>query len=277
MVLNPFVFLPLYLYPYNVTSWSNITTSIAAHPQLNFHIIIAPNLINVLPDLNYQSALNTLNNFTNVVTLGYVATSWTQRDISSVMGDISSYAAWNNYTSANIAVQGIFFDEATSSPANDSISYMKNVTAFAKTSLGPGRQHISLNPGVVVDPAYFDMADTVNIFENSWSEFNLTTLTAMPWDILAKSTYVIHNFAGDKYIQADLISNLTDANVGGLLVTTQDSYNEVSALWPQFCDSLAWKIGTGDLDDRAINHSRKRSQKKDVSTHTKGARMRGAL
>ncbi|KAF8867278.1 hypothetical protein BDZ45DRAFT_734544 [Acephala macrosclerotiorum] len=141
------------------------------------------------------------------------------------MGNISSYTACNNYTSANIAVQGIFFDEATSSTTNDSISYMKNVTTFAKTSLGPGRQHISLNPGVVVDPAYFDMADTVNIFENSWSEFDITAL---------------RRCHGTCWQNQPI--NLTDANIGGLLVTTQDSYNEVSALWPQFCDSLAWKI-----------------------------------
>ncbi|KAE8453724.1 hypothetical protein EG329_009235 [Mollisiaceae sp. DMI_Dod_QoI] len=269
MVLSPFVFLPLYLYPYNLTSWSNITSSIAAHPQLNFHVVIAPNLINIFPDSNYETALNSLNNFTNVVTLGYVATSWTNRDISSVMGDIKSYAAWNNYTSANIAVQGIFFDEATSSASNDSLAYMKDITTFAKASLGPGRQHISFNPGVMVDPAYYDMADTINIFENAWSEFNVTALAAMPWDILAKSTYVIHNFTGDKYLQADLVSNLTDANVGGLLVTTQESYDSISTLWPQFCDSLAWKIGTGDLDDRAVDHVRRRSHIKEVSTHTR--------
>lgn len=52
MVPNPFVFLPLYLYPYNITSWSSITSSIAAHPHLDFHVIIAPNLANIFPDKN---------------------------------------------------------------------------------------------------------------------------------------------------------------------------------------------------------------------------------
>ncbi|KUJ20598.1 uncharacterized protein LY89DRAFT_779344 [Mollisia scopiformis] len=252
MVLSPFVFLPLYLYPYNISSWSNITTSIAEHPDLNFHVVIAPNLANVFPDKNYEAALTALNNFTNVVTLGYVATSWTYRDISSVMGDISSYAAWNNYTSGNISVQGIFFDEATTSTTNDSMSYMKNITTFAKSSLGPGRQHISFNPGVPVGSAFYDLADTINIFENAWSEFNLTAVTMLPWDLLAKSTYVIHNFTGDKYLQADLVSNLTESNVSGLLITTQDSYNEVSTLWPDFCDSMSWELDSGDLSDRSI-------------------------
>lgn len=206
-----------------------------------------------------------LNNFTNVVTLGYVATSWTQRDISGVMGDISSYAAWNNYTSGNISVQGIFFDEATSSATNDSLSYMRNISSFAKTSLGPGRQHISFNPGVAVDTAFYDIADTINIFENAWSEFNITAVNMLPWDVLAKSTYVIHNFTGDKYLQADLVSNLTESNVSGLLITTQDSYNEVSSLWPQFCDAMAWEIGSGNLDDRRI--IRRLGRTRNMVTH----------
>lgn len=180
------------------------------------------------------------------------------------MSDISSYAAWRNYT-ANIAVGGIFFDEVTSIATNDTISYMSNITNFAKTSLGPGRQHVSFNPGVAVDSVFYKMADTINIFENNWSEFNITEVGMIPWDVLAKSTYVIHNFTGDKWLQDDLVSNLTESNVGGLLITTQDSYNEISTLWPQFCDSMDDEIDSGDLDDRGI--TRRRLNAKDAFTH----------
>lgn len=191
-----------------------------------------------------------------MVTLGYVATAWTTRNISNVMTDISSYAAWSNYTTGNIAVGGIFFDEVTSIATNDTISYMSNITTFAKSSLGPGRQHVSFNPGVAVDPVFYDMADTINIFENAWSEFNITAVSMLPWDVLANSTYVIHNFTGDEAMQADLVSNLTEANVSGLLITTQDSYNQISTLWPAFCDAMDEEIESGDLDERGINHRR---------------------
>lgn len=188
------------------------------------------------------------------------------------MDDISSYAAWNNYSTANIAVGGIFFDEVTSVATSDTISYMANITNFAKKSLGPGRQHISFNPGVPVDQVFYEHADTINVFENAWSEFNLTELGMLPWDMLANSTYVIHNFTGDKCLQADLVSNLTESNVSGLLITTQDSYNEISTLWPEFCNSMEGEIDSGNLEDRGI--LRRRLNAKDAIIHAWRAIMR---
>jgi hypothetical protein len=247
MVSPAFVFLPLYLYPYNSSSWANITAAIAANPNLNFEVVVAPNLAYVYPDKNYEIALEGLNNFTNVKTLGYVATSWTERNMSSVLADISAYAAWSNHSNPNIMVQGIFFDEVTSSTKNESLEYMKNITNFARTALGPGRGEIVYNPGVTVDPIFYEMADLVSVFENSWETFNLSAISSIPWDLQAKSIYLIHHFPGDDPLQADLINNLTDSNVGGMLITTQQSYNELSALWAEFCIELADKLDGGDM------------------------------
>jgi hypothetical protein len=124
-MVNPaFVFLPLYLYPYNASSWVAITTAVAAFPTLKFQVVIAPNLSNIYPDLNYQRAISGLNNHTNVQTLGYVPTSWGNRDKATIKANVSYYA-WSNFTAANIAVQGIFFDEAPSFMSNDTLSYMR--------------------------------------------------------------------------------------------------------------------------------------------------------
>jgi len=247
-MVNPaFVLLPLYLYPYNDTSWSNITKSIAANPELNYQIIVAPNLENIFPDKNYEVALEGLNNFTNVVTLGYVPVSWGNRNISTVLGEISCYAAWPNHTNPNIAVKGIFFDETTSAMTNETFAYMNNITTFARGALGPDRSHIAFNPGVAVDPAFYELADTINVFENDYSAFNLSVLNSTSWDLLARSTFLVHHFPYDDVLQADLINNLTDSNVGGMLITTQESYNELSNLWPEFCEELANKNDGGDL------------------------------
>ena len=243
-MVNPaFVLLPLYLYPYNETSWSNITASITAHPNLNFQIIVAPNLANVFPDKNYEVALDGLNSFTNVVTLGYVPISCIHRDLDLVLADIDCYAAWPTHTNPNIAVQGIFFDETTSALTEETWAYMSNITTFAKEALGPGRQHISFNPGVAVDRAFYDLADTVNVFENEWAAFNISVLTSTPSDLLERSTYLIHDFPDDELLQAEVIDGLADAKVGGMLLTTQTSYNELSAMWMEFCEELADMVG----------------------------------
>ncbi|KAH7330365.1 Spherulation-specific family 4 [Rhexocercosporidium sp. MPI-PUGE-AT-0058] len=252
-MVNPaFVLLPLYLYPYNETSWSNITASITAHPDLNFQIIVAPNLANVFPDKNYEVALDALNSFTNVVTLGYVPINWIHRDLTNVLADISCYAAWPSHTNPNIAIQGIFFDETTSSLTEETWAYMSNITAFTKDALGPGKQHVSFNPGVAVDRAFYDLADTINVFENEWAAFNISALNSTPSDLLTRSTYLIHDFPPDEELQARVISGLTDANVGGMLLTTEQSYNELSDMWLEFCEVLAEKVGGGNVPDGRV-------------------------
>jgi hypothetical protein len=247
MVKSSFVFLPLYLYPYNTSSWSAIEASVVANPNLDFEIVVAPNLANVYPDEHYATALESLNNFTNVRTLGYVPTSYAGRDITAVKSQIDCYAAWGtNGTNPLVVVQGIFFDEVPSAYTNDTFNYMSDASNYAKSALGVGRRYITFNPGVPIDSSFYNLADNVIIFENTWSEFNLTRMLQVPWNIMAKSTYLIHSFTAGDIIQAEVINNLTDSNVQGLYVTTTDGYDQVSALWPQLCEELADKIDGGD-------------------------------
>jgi hypothetical protein len=130
---------------------------------LRFQVEVAPNLSNVYPDINYQNAISGLNKYSNVQTPAYAPMSWANRDKTAVMGGISAYAARNNFLTANIAAHGIFFDDSLST-----LSYMETISTYAKTALGPGGGHITFSPGVVVDPLFYNMADTVIVFENSW-------------------------------------------------------------------------------------------------------------
>ncbi|KAL2067221.1 hypothetical protein VTL71DRAFT_1645 [Oculimacula yallundae] len=254
-MFNPaFILLPLYFYPYNETSWSDITASITALPQLDFHIIVAPNLANVFPDKNYEVALDRLNNFTNVITLGYVSVNWTGRDLADVFADINCYAAWPNHSNPNVAVQGIFFDETPSSLTDETWDYMSNMTAFAREALGPSKHHITFNPGVPVDRAFYDLADTINVFENEWAAYNVSALNSTPSDLLARSTYLIHDVPPDEDIQDEILRDLTNANVGGILLTTQQSYNELSGMWQALCENLADNVDEANLlsDGKAL-------------------------
>ncbi|KAF4626551.1 hypothetical protein G7Y89_g11607 [Cudoniella acicularis] len=249
MVIPTFVFLPLYIYPIN-SSWANVTQSIQQYPDLNFQIVVAPNLINVIPDQNYITNLEILNNFTNVQTLGYVPTNWATRNITTVQSQISAYASWANYTKANISVSGIFFDEAPSVLNTDNLSYMTNVSAFAKQSLGAGRNTVMFNPGVTVDRAWYNISDAIIIFEDTWQKFNFTKLNStVPPDLVSQSITLIYNFTINSTMQTDVVSNLTGAKFGGTFITTQDGYTSLSALWPEFCEAVSINM-TDELDDR---------------------------
>jgi hypothetical protein len=176
-----------------------------------------------------------------------VPASWANRDKTAVVEDISAYAAWNNCSTANIAVQGIFFDEALSLPSATTLSNVETISTYAKTALGLGGGHMTFNPGVVVDPLFYNMTDTVIVFENSLGGFNTTFPSTMSRDLLENSTVLVHNFTGKDAMQADPINNTTDAIVGGLLITTSDGYTDMSSLWLQFCGELADKNNGGDI------------------------------
>jgi hypothetical protein len=250
-MVNPAsAFLPLYLYPYN-SSWDGVAKSIARYPDVNFQIVVAPNLINVVPDVNYVTHLQVLNNYTNVQTLGYVSTAWATRNITVVQEEVKAYASWTDYAAANIQVSGIFFDEAPSANTTENLSYMSNVTTFAKGLLGPGRNKIIYNPGVMVDNSWFKLADEIVVYENTWAAFNWTRLNNIPPQLENKSIYLIHNFTGGRDVQDDLVSSLTDHNLAGVFVTTRDGYTSISTLWNSFCEALSESLSefNDDSDD----------------------------
>ncbi|KAF5878295.1 putative spherulin 4-like cell surface protein [Botrytis fragariae] len=242
MVLPAFVFLPLYMYPYNSTSWSTLTTSIVANPELKFHVIVAPNLAFTDPDVNYVAGLTNLSSYANVLTLGYVYTSYGNRDVIEIEAEIDKFVGWNSPT--ELPIGGIFFDESPSN--NSTFSYMSTLTTYAKTSLGAGKDYIYFNPGVAVDASFYTLADSINIFEESYANFNETLLTSLDNSLLAKSTYAIHDFTGTTTEQTALVSQLASANLAGMLITTQTGYTEWSSLWSSFCSEVnTLNLGNG--------------------------------
>ncbi|CAD6448350.1 3bbb2d79-9f0f-4e99-aae2-4e1a3a4f5324 [Sclerotinia trifoliorum] len=240
MVLPAFVFLPLYMYPYNSTSWSTLTTSIVANPNLKFHVVVSPNLAFTDPDVNYVAGLTSLNSHPNVLTLGYIYTSYGSRDISDIAAEIEKYVKWN--TATQLPISGLFFDESPSD--NSTFPYMSNLTTYARTLLGAGKDHISLNPGVPVDASFYTLADSINVFEESYAMFNQTALTSLDMNLRVKSTYTIHDFTGTTTQQTALVNQLASANVAGMLITTQPGYTAWSSLWSSFCSAMT-KLNLG--------------------------------
>lgn len=105
-------------------------TRISAHPDVNFTVVINPGNgpgPKALPDANYTREIPNFASYANVRLLGYVHTSYAQRDISLVRRDIQTYAAWPA-TSSNpkLAVRGIFFDETPQKYSVNSWNYLRN-------------------------------------------------------------------------------------------------------------------------------------------------------
>ncbi|KAL8877909.1 MAG: hypothetical protein Q9198_004168, partial [Flavoplaca austrocitrina] len=117
-----FILLPLYLYPgTSASAWSNVTAAIAADENVQWQIIVNPNSGpgTYPPDANYISAISKLNSYPNVVTVGYVATGYTQVSYESLTAQIDVYAQWASYPDADISVAGIFFDEVSNTATEE--------------------------------------------------------------------------------------------------------------------------------------------------------------
>jgi hypothetical protein len=92
------------------------------------------------PSDDYVSQIQKLNTFPNVQILGYVHTSYAQRDIQSVLTDVSTYSGWAkgnaNANMPGFAMSGIFVDEVPSVYSLEAAQYLQTINAAIKKAPG---------------------------------------------------------------------------------------------------------------------------------------------
>ena len=109
---------------------------------MDFTVVINPGNgpgPNSLPDANYTREIPKLASHANVRLLGYVHTTYAQRNISLLRKDIETYAAWPKVSSnPDLAVRGIFFDETPQQYSANAVAYLQNLTDFTRGLSGLG-------------------------------------------------------------------------------------------------------------------------------------------
>ncbi|CAG8972121.1 hypothetical protein HYALB_00008126 [Hymenoscyphus albidus] len=203
--------------------------SVQAHPKLNFTVIINPSSgpgSSPLPDSSYTPEIQKMNAFPNVRTVGYVRTGYGSRNISEVLADVNTYSGWASNQSANIAMHGIFFDEAPYLYSQQNAAFLVTINQAVKNSTGIQPDRITIhNPGTVPDARLVDdSTDFTVVFEGSYQEFkekqgSLSTLpqprskySNVVHSIPKLSKHSIHNFVAEVSQHSTLFS-LTDVNV----------------------------------------------------------------
>ncbi|KAI2786610.1 hypothetical protein POX_g08998 [Penicillium oxalicum] len=169
------VFVPLYVYP-APGAWTPLENVISTHPDVNFTVVINPGNgpgPDSLPDANYTREIPKLASYSNVRLLGYVHTSYAQRNISLLRKDIETYAAWPSESSnPNLTVQGIFFDETPQQFSDQAVTYLQNLTDLVKSQKAFGPDGFVVhNPGAVPDSRYLSSADSTVVFEGTYGMF----------------------------------------------------------------------------------------------------------
>ena len=158
--VNHTYIIPLYSYPIGTyeNEWIKLYN---LKTNKKVFVIINPNNgpgSNV--DTNFVFAIHSLKN-NNFKVIGYVYTSYGNRNISNIKLDIDNYL--NFYGNPNI--DGFFLDEVSNN--TNTFSFYQNITDYIKSK----NKLVILNPGSDIPSDFFYLANKIIVFENSYGFF----------------------------------------------------------------------------------------------------------
>ncbi|KAF4554722.1 Hypothetical protein D9617_3g017900 [Elsinoe fawcettii] len=265
---------PLYIYPTS-SSWEPLFTALEQHPAVNFDVIINPanGPGGDTPDANYVTQVTRLNTYPNATLFGYVHVKWAERSLEDVFEDIRRYERWNKQsipasptlppTSASsmkvssplrptdsgvtlpgsgrrklsngavdIHVAGIFVDEAPYHERH--LGYMSSLHAYIRRSLSRGTQ-VWTNPGCPVAEKYYEYADKVTCFEDSyggWMERGLEGFEGGR-ETRRKSTVMVHSCPRGGGEEKEVVRRAKEEGVDGVFVTVERGYEGWGVGWSE--------------------------------------------
>lgn len=232
------VALPLYTWPL-AGVWDPVFDTIKSNPNTTFNIIVNPNSGpgSYPPNSDYITGVATLNSYSNVNTYGYVHTSYAKRPIAQIKADVAKYSSWSKYKAADIALDGIFVDEAPVDTAQ--LPYMENVATYIRKTMPSNGTHVWTNPGCAVDKSFYQYADTVTAFEDDYSVWTATgskTLAALPATLRSKTSVMVLNYPGRAKGIATQAKAMIQAGYRSGFLYGLESYQEFSTTWGDFAD-----------------------------------------
>lgn len=149
--------IPLYTDPSD-SSWSTLISSKESNPSVPMIAIINPdNGPGSSKDSSYTSGITSLEN-AGIIVIGYIATGYGTSSYSStsnIENQINEYKSW--YPN----IQGIFFDEMSSSGSE--ASYYSTLSSYAQSQ---GLATTVGNPGTTVDSSLVGTMSILCIYEN---------------------------------------------------------------------------------------------------------------
>ena len=251
-IISGFILLPLYIYP-SLNAWKPLFDNATAYVNdLTFLAIINPNSGpggQNCPNSDYIAAVKSLNTHPNIVALGYVHTTFGKESQAALQNNITRYQNWSKPTTANgcgIQVNGIFFDEAPTQAS--SVTYMKTISTYARSTLTNGKT-IVYNPGVHVDPGYWQWADYINVFEDTEANYrkaNIPALTDNNQTYTKKGTVIIHTYTSSSQQENDDVDKVIDTDppnygLAGVFITDRTlAQNPFSAFPARWTDLVKW-------------------------------------
>ncbi|KAG9568129.1 hypothetical protein KCU77_g19350, partial [Aureobasidium melanogenum] len=233
------VAVPLYIWP-TINAWQPLYNAISAAPDTTFNIIINPDSgpSNGASQPDIISAVTTLRSYSNVQLFGYVHIEYAKRKADEVHKEIKTYSTWKKTAKSDIHLDGIFIDEAPYETKY--LSYMKDLHNYIHKTMPKSHQKVWTNPGIPIDAKFYDYADYVNAYENSYADWNATGHKKIPECLRQKSTVIIHDFPAKTpgKLNSDT-KNIIANGYNGTFITSSSGYEDFSAIWSQYVKDVA--------------------------------------
>jgi hypothetical protein len=170
--------------------------------------------------------------------------------MTDVKRDIATYSTWKKTAKTDIHLDGIFLDEAPQDTKY--LAYMQTLQTYIRTrmiigtSSKPARAKVWTNPGIPIDAKFYQYADYVNAYENSYKDWSTAGgKSVIPECLRHKSTVMIYGYpAGAKEKLAADTKSVIAAGYNATFITTSSGYEEFSVDWQDYVRDVAALVKT---------------------------------
>ena len=227
--------IPAYFYP---TWWD---------AETNFwdEVVAAAAQVPIIAIINPASGPGTESNgdYQRVVTevsaaggrlIGYVHTSYTERDMATVLAEVDLYYQWYQ-------VDGIFFDEVTNDADSAHLEYY--AACFAHVRGKDPEALVVLNPGTDAAAEYLDSATQMILFEKNHAQNPLSAWTPRSWvaDAAAQQVSVLSHNVPDAAAMRTAVDRAAAANSGWFYITDDvlpNPWDRLPSYWAEELEAI---------------------------------------
>lgn len=241
------ILVPAYFYPSTGSDWTALAASAAAHPAVAITAIMNPNNgVFSKADANFTRAATQLVNAGGTV-LGYVYTRYGKgsRSMADIQTNIDRYLQFYGRE----RISGIFLDEMASDPAQ--LDFYREIYRYIK-AIDPSLRVVG-NPGMVPDPAFSSVTDTLVSFEGTATEHQkYDPRVQNPWlytHANRSQAALVHNTENCTAMQGVVQAAASARNNTGWVYATDRNFNYATGVgnpWatlPAYWESLVQTVG----------------------------------
>ncbi len=214
---------PAYFNPlWDATGWQDLA---ALGPAVSFAILNPGSGPGRTVDSAYSKPIDAVQASGGRV-IGYVDTAYGTRPSAAVLRDLMRYQSW-------YSLRGVFLDQVPS--GRDHLAHYRRIVEAARHR---GFDFFAINPGVIPDPGYVELADVVVTFEGPWLAYR--DHAAVDWTTdhpAERFCHLVHSTPLEELATA--LNLARERHVGAFYVTEQSGANPWGSLSTQLTQMAA--------------------------------------